>query len=674
MQTTGSIRNKVVSSDLQAERNNCNFDQLELTHLLWGGQKEYQRVRGIIADVERYEVLKGSEKWYDMSREEQHENALLRLRTMYDKYFDKYFKEYKPSMTSWWSVGFQGLMPFMVTFSMFYSAVKGLGSDEQGDKWLPLIRTMKMTGCYAQTELGHGSFVQGLETTATFDKEKQEFIINSPTITSFKFWPGDMAIYSDHAIVFAKLIIDGKARGVHGFMVPTRDRQTWAPLPGIEVGEIGPKFGFNSKDNGYLALRQVRIPKGNMLSRLVEVDENGKMHVKGDPRALYGIMLETRVWICRFASQQLSQGLTIAARYAVVRRQFSTLDASKEERKLLEYQTHMFKFGPLLAYIMVMNITSKYLIQEYETLEEELMQKKFDRLDIMHHLSAGYKAAFSKIAYEGIDTCRQACGGVGFSAHSGLPSLQADYAPNTTYEGDNTVMFQQAAKLLLKTYKQSLKGEKAQGYLAYLNDVDGLLKLKGQIITVEQALDLDKLDKALAVRSAYKYKRTMALLKEIESKSENERVHSLAAVDIVGMAHSHILYVAYQIFCANISQLGSIKCPNLRGHLQDLGRLYALSELKNDSASLYEAGYFESTSGTAIQNAQKHLLSKLRPYMIPLIEAWNFPDHLLPSAIGNSYGDIYETQLEWARNSKLNKNPMPKGFKEYMLPILTAKL
>ena len=82
---------------------------------------------------------------------------------------------------------------------------------------------MKMTGCYAQTELGHGSYVQGLETTATFDKEKQEFVINSPTISSIKFWPGDMSRFSNHAIVFAKLIIDGKAMGVHSFMVPTRD-------------------------------------------------------------------------------------------------------------------------------------------------------------------------------------------------------------------------------------------------------------------------------------------------------------------------------------------------------------------------------------------------------------------------------------------------------------------
>ena len=59
--------------------------------------------------------------------------------------------------------------------------------------------------------------------------------------------------------------------------------------------------------------------------------------------------------------------------------------------------------------------------------------------------------------------------------------------------------------------------------------------------------------------------------------------------------------------------------------------------------------------------------------MIPLIESWEIPDEILNSAIGNSYGDIYETQLDWARNSRLNKNPVPKGF-EYFRPILTGKL
>jgi acyl-CoA oxidase len=111
---------------------------------------------------------------------------------------------------------------------------------------------------------------------------------------------------SNHAVVFAKLIIDGKTYGVHSFLVQTRDLATWAPVPGVEMGDIGPKFGYNSKDNGYLLFRNVRIPRTNMLKRYSEVDKDGKLILKGDMRTLYGIMLETRVWIAGFSAMNLA--------------------------------------------------------------------------------------------------------------------------------------------------------------------------------------------------------------------------------------------------------------------------------------------------------------------------------------------------------------------------------
>jgi acyl-CoA oxidase len=129
-----------------------------------------------------------------------------------------------------------------------------------------------------------------------------------------------MSRLSGYAVVFAKLIIDGKAYGVHAFMVQTRNPQTWDLLTGVEAGDIGPKFGYNSKDNGYMLFKNVRIPRTNMLKRFAEVDPEGKLILKGDMRQLYGIMLETRVWIAGVSGASLAMGLTIAGRYSVVRR------------------------------------------------------------------------------------------------------------------------------------------------------------------------------------------------------------------------------------------------------------------------------------------------------------------------------------------------------------------
>ena len=62
--------------------------------------------------------------------------------------------------------------------------------------------------------------------------------------------------------------------------------------------------------------------------------------------------------------------------------------------------------------------------------------------------------------------------------------------------------------------------------------------------------------------------------------------------------------------------------------------------------------------------------------MIPLVESYFLPDNFLPSVIGNSYGDIYEMQLEKAQKSRLNgpDNEVPSYFNDLMRPILRAKL
>ena len=129
-----------------------------------------------------------------------------------------------------------------------------LGSDRQRDLWLKPIQNFNMIGAYAQSELGHGSNVAGLETTAVFDKETDEFVINMQSLTATKYWPGCLGLWSNHSAIFARLLIDGKDYGVQIFMVQLRSMQTHEQLPGVEVGDIGPKLGQTNNDNGYCIL------------------------------------------------------------------------------------------------------------------------------------------------------------------------------------------------------------------------------------------------------------------------------------------------------------------------------------------------------------------------------------------------------------------------------------
>lgn len=106
-------------------------------------------------------------------------------------------------------------VPYGLHFNAFMPVVQSQGSDEQIAEWIPRCQSLEVIGCYAQTELGHGSNVQGLETLATFDRDTQSFIINSPTLTSAKWWVGGLGTVANHAVVQAQLIIAGKNLGPH---------------------------------------------------------------------------------------------------------------------------------------------------------------------------------------------------------------------------------------------------------------------------------------------------------------------------------------------------------------------------------------------------------------------------------------------------------------------------
>lgn len=76
-----------------------------------------------------------------------------------------------------------------------------------------------------------------------------------------------------------------------------------------------------------------------------------------------------------------------------------------------------------------------------------------------------------------------------------------------------------------------------------------------------------------------------------------------------------------------------------------------------------------------MQQAMEQCVAQIRPQLVPLSETPYLPDHFYPSVIGNSYGDIYEMQLEYAQKSRLNiNNEVPEYFDRLMKPILQAKL
>jgi acyl-CoA oxidase len=340
-----------------------------------------------------------------------------------------------------------------VQFGLFAGSIQRLGTDYHHQKYLPDAGAAKLLGCFAMTEIGHGSNVQGLETTAVYDKESDYFVLHSPTHSAGKNYIGNAAEDGRLGTVFAQLEVNGQNHGVHAFVVPIRD-ENGNLLPGVTIEDNGLKMGLNGVDNGRIWFDHIRVPRVEMLNRFANVTADGQYRSDiQNPGARFFTMIGTlvggRISMATTANSAAKSALTIAIRYSARRRQFGPPKAS-QETLLLDYPAHQRRLCPLLANVFALDFALKQLIKQNETLQTSTSRP-------LETLAAGLKAFTTWNTTQTIQTCREACGGEGYLAVNRISALKADTDIYTTFEGDNTVLMQLVAKNLLSEFKEKLK-------------------------------------------------------------------------------------------------------------------------------------------------------------------------------------------------------------------------
>ncbi|KAH3826400.1 hypothetical protein DPMN_128304 [Dreissena polymorpha] len=339
--------------------------------------------------------------------------------------------------------------------TMFIPGIERLGTDEQKAKWLPLAQSYQIVGTYAQTELGHGTNLLGLETTATYDRDSDEFVLNTPRLSSMKWWPGGLGKSSTHAIILAHLVIDGEKYGMHGFMVQLRSLEDHMPMPGLKMGDIGPKLGANNVDNGFLILNKVRIPRDNMLMRNARVTRGGKFQQLSTSKANYATMVLVRVKIIGWSTDTLRQASCVAVRYSATRRQ-TTLKPGTPEQQVLDFQTQQFKVTPSVAAAYACSFLAQSMLTLYKRVFAEIVKGNNSNLAELHAQSAGLKAFLTDMATGMVEVCRRSCGGHGYLVSSGVAENMVGSLAMVTVEGENTVLYLQTARLHVKNMLGSL--------------------------------------------------------------------------------------------------------------------------------------------------------------------------------------------------------------------------
>ncbi|KAL7748275.1 fatty-acyl coenzyme A oxidase [Sorochytrium milnesiophthora] len=694
MSSPVSSQNPAMRS-LAEERLNPSFPVRDLSVFLDGSEKQMQLKQKFMLELERDPTWKLND-YANLSLAEIRERTMAKAKIIVHHLANEPVHVFRQRMAVisivepafWTRLG--------VHYGLFFGALQGQATPSQLAYWVSkgALALNGVIGCFAMTELGHGSNVAGLETTATFDDAADEFIIHTPSITATKWWIGGAAQTCTHAVVFAQLVINGKSYGVKSFVVQLRDIHDFSLRPGVNIGDCGKKMGRDGIDNGWIQFTNLRVPRSHMLMKHTKVSRDGTVTEPPLAQLTYGALIQGRVAMVVDSGNTSKKALTIAIRYAAIRRQFSSSptlagNGPAQETKLLDYAIHQHRLLPLLAQCYAMHFTGVEMDKMYVSLMDELetakpgenIQHVLEMLKETHATSAGLKAHCTWTCLNVIEQCRQSLGGHGYSEYNGLAGMLKDWTVQCTWEGDNTILTLQAGRYLVQCYREAVgssssssknggkKKQMAPG-VDYLNHLPQILTKACAATTVEQVATFDVIKEAWAMVAANVVKRAAT---EFERALKKGGDIDQAFEDCSQLRfHASKIHSAGYLFNRFADAVRAAPAP-LRTTLTNLCLLYGLHTIAENSGVFLQYRYFNADQMDLNQQHVITLLRAIRKDAVLLVDAFALSDYVLNSPFGRYDGDIYNRYYDLVTRM----NPPPKQhpyFDQLIKPLLMRSM
>lgn len=530
-----------------------------------------------------------------------------------------------------------------VQWGLFGSAILQLGTKEHHEKWLPGVMDLSIPGAFAMTEIGHGSDVAAVGTTATYDPETEEFVINTPFRGATKEYLGNAALHGVAATVFAQLITNGVNHGVHCFYVPLRG-EDGVDLPGIGREDDGLKGGLNGIDNGRLSFDHVRVPRTNLLNRYGDVAADGTYSSAIDSPGrrfftMLGTLVQGRVSLDGAASWASALGLHIAITYATQRRQFDGADG--QEVVLMDYGKHQRRLLPRLATTYAQIFAHDEFLQKFDGVFSGRTDTPADREDL-ETLAAALKPLSTWHALDTLQEAREATGGAGFMFENRLVGLRQDLDIYVTFEGDNNVLLQLVGKRLLTDYAKQFQGKDAAALAKFAVGMTagkvfhgaGLRQL-GQAVSdfgqvsrsVERGLREEQQHDLLAGRVQQMVADIASRLRPGgKDKALGARLFNENQAELIEAARAHGELLQWEAFTDAVHQIEDADTKKVLTWLRDL---FGLQLIEKHLAWHLIHRRLSMQRAAAVSSYIDRLCARLRPHALDLVNAFGYePEHV----------------------------------------------
>ncbi|MFT3875434.1 MAG: acyl-CoA dehydrogenase [Propioniciclava sp.] len=536
-----------------------------------------------------------------------------------------------------------------VQHGLWGGAIVNLGTSWHHETFLPGTITGELTGCFAMTELGHGSDVQSLETTITWLPETCEFEVNSPTPTAAKAYIGNAAAHGKWAAVFGQLLVDGVNQGVHVAVVRIRTDDL-GPVPGVVIGDQGHKGGLLGVDNGTLFFDHVRVPRTHLLDRFGGVNTEGVYTSAIESKnarffTMLGTLVRGRICVGGGAASATRKALSIATRYSLKRTQFR-LPGLGAEIPLLDYQAQQRKLLPNIAKAYAYGFAMNELALQLQRVTDAAgADPKAGRE--LETRAAGMKAMLTRWANDTIQVAREACGGAGYLTENGLTLLRQDADVFATFEGENTVLMQLVAKALLLDYQRTW------GDLDLRGTAQATARMLGETF-LERTTARSVIDRILTTANRRPEAQQLTsrawhiqlfedrerhtvegLAKRMRAAGKVPAEEAFAATNacqqhMLAAARAHTDRVVLEAFIAGIDATGD---PYIASILSKVCDLYALATIEENRGWFMEHERFDGSRSKAITEAVDALCLELRPKALELVEGLGVEESWLNAAI-----------------------------------------